>query len=38
MDTSSFQQVCELLKDKVERGGSIARACRVVEENLISNK
>lgn len=38
MDSSSFQAVCELLKEKHDKSGAIKRACYVVEDCLITNK
>jgi hypothetical protein len=38
MDGSSFQAVCEVLKEKHDRPGAIRRACGVVEDCLITNK
>ena len=38
MDSSSFQSLCALLREKQDKPGEIRRACAAVEDCLITNK
>jgi hypothetical protein len=38
MDSSSFQSLCSVLKEKQDKPGEIRRACAAVEDCLVTNK